>query len=85
MDMGEAADHAAACVLSGPAGGVVGAAYAAGASGFQDVLTFDMGGTSTDVAPIRAGEAQTTTESVIAGVPLKLPMVDVHTVSAGGG
>jgi N-methylhydantoinase A len=50
-----------------------------------DLLTFDMGGTSTDVAPIMAGEAQTTTETVVAGVPIKLPMVDVHTVSAGGG
>ncbi|MGI8557386.1 MAG: hydantoinase/oxoprolinase family protein [Solirubrobacteraceae bacterium] len=82
----EAATHkAAACVLSGPAGGVVGAAYAACASGFQDVLSFDMGGTSTDVAPILDGRAQTTTESRIAGIPIKLPMVDVHTVSAGGG
>jgi len=80
-----AAGQAAACVLSGPAGGVVGAAYAAAASGYPDVLTFDMGGTSTDVAPIIEGEAQTTTESVVAGVPVKLPMVDVHTVSAGGG
>src|SRR3712207_892860 len=44
-----------------------------------------MGGTSTDVAPVVEGEAQTTTETVIAGVPIKLPMVDVHTVSAGGG
>src|ERR687889_1697635 len=44
-----------------------------------------MGGTSTDVAPIIGGEAQTTTETVVAGVPIKLPMVDVHTVSAGGG
>jgi N-methylhydantoinase A len=85
MDMDAAAEHAASCVLSGPAGGVVGAAYAAAASGFDDVLTFDMGGTSTDVAPIRGGQAETTTESVVAGVPLKLPMVDVHTVSAGGG
>ena len=83
--MDAAAEQAASCVLSGPAGGVVGAAYAAGASGFEDVLTFDMGGTSTDVAPIRGGEAETTTEAVVAGVPLKLPMVDVHTVSAGGG
>ena len=85
VEMDAAADRAAACVLSGPAGGVVGAAFAARASGFEDVLTFDMGGTSTDVAPIRDGEAQTTTESVVAGTPLKLPMVDVHTVSAGGG
>src|SRR5688500_19830201 len=44
-----------------------------------------MGGTSTDVAPIIGGKAQTTTETVVAGVPIKLPMVDVHTVSAGGG
>ncbi|MDX6675840.1 MAG: N-methylhydantoinase [Solirubrobacteraceae bacterium] len=84
-DMDAAAEHAASCVLSGPAGGVVGAAFAASASGFEDVLTFDMGGTSTDVAPIRGGEAETTTDAVVAGVPLKLPMVDVHTVSAGGG
>lgn len=76
---------AAACVLSGPAGGVLGAAYAARASGFADVLSFDMGGTSTDVAPILAGAPQTTTEAVVAGVPIGLPMVDVHTVSAGGG
>jgi N-methylhydantoinase A len=72
-------------VLSGPAGGVVGAAHVAKASGYEDVLTFDMGGTSTDVAPVVGGEASTTTESVVAGVPIKLPMVDVHTVSAGGG
>jgi N-methylhydantoinase A len=80
-----AAAHAAGCILSGPAGGVVGAAWAAGQSGFHDLLTFDMGGTSTDVAPVLGGVVQTTTESVVAGVPLKLPMVDVHTVSAGGG
>ena len=85
LDVGAAAEQAAGCVLSGPAGGVVGAAHVARASGFDDVLTFDMGGTSTDVAPILGGEASTTTESVIAGVPVKLPMVDVHTVSAGGG
>lgn len=85
VDMSVAAELPAACVLSGPAGGVVGATFAAAASGYEDVLSFDMGGTSTDVAPIRGGDAQTTTESVVAGVPLKLPMVDVHTVSAGGG
>jgi N-methylhydantoinase A len=85
VDLESAASQAAACVLSGPAGGVVGAAYAAAASGYEDVLTFDMGGTSTDVAPVIGGQAQTTTDSVVAGVPLKLPMVDVHTVSAGGG
>ena len=80
----DAISDAAGCVLSGPAGGVVGAAYVGSLGGFKDLLTFDMGGTSTD-APILAGEAQTTTETVVAGVPIKLPMVDVHTVSAGGG
>jgi N-methylhydantoinase A len=80
-----AAAHAVSCLLSGPAGGVVGAAWVAGLSGFEDLLTFDMGGTSTDVAPVLGGAVQTTTESVVAGVPVKLPMVDVHTVSAGGG
>jgi N-methylhydantoinase A len=80
-----AAGHAASCILSGPAGGVVGAAWVAGLSGFHDLLTFDMGGTSTDVAPVLGGTVQTTTEAIVAGVPVKLPMVDVHTVSAGGG
>jgi N-methylhydantoinase A len=80
-----AAAHAVGCLLSGPAGGVVGAAWVAGLSGYRDLLTFDMGGTSTDVAPVLDGTVQTTTESVVAGVPVKLPMVDVHTVSAGGG
>jgi N-methylhydantoinase A len=81
----DAISDAAGCVLSGPAGGVVGAAYVGSLGGYHDLLTFDMGGTSTDVAPIIEGEAQTTTETVVAGVPIKLPMVDVHTVSAGGG
>jgi N-methylhydantoinase A len=85
VEIGTAAAHAASCILSGPAGGVVGAAWVAGRSGFHDLLTFDMGGTSTDVAPVLGGVVQTTTESVVAGVPVKLPMVDVHTVSAGGG
>jgi N-methylhydantoinase A len=79
------AQRASACVLSGPAAGVVGAAYAADASGFRSVLTFDMGGTSTDVALVVDGEVQTTTGSVIGGIPIKHPMVDMHTVSAGGG
>lgn len=80
-----AARLAAAFVLSGPAGGVVGAAYVAAASGYRDLLTFDMGGTSTDVAPVIGGNVSTTTQSVVAGIPIRFPMVDVHTVSAGGG
>ena len=85
VELSTAARGAAACVLSGPAGGVVGAGYVAGKSGYRDLLTFDMGGTSTDVAPILDGEPLTTTEAAVAGVPIKLPMIDVHTVSAGGG
>ncbi|HZK51165.1 MAG TPA: hydantoinase/oxoprolinase family protein, partial [Actinomycetota bacterium] len=85
MDLERATSGAAACVLSGPAAGVVGASHVAGLSGFADVLTFDMGGTSTDVAPIVDGRAERTTEGAIGGVPIKLPMVDVHTVGAGGG
>lgn len=81
----DAIADAAGCLLSGPAGGVVGAAYVGELGGFQNLLTFDMGGTSTDVATIIDGEAQTTTETVVAGLPIKLPMVDIHTVSAGGG
>jgi N-methylhydantoinase A len=80
-----AAQHPARFVLSGPAGGVIGASHVAGLSGYPNVLSFDMGGTSTDVAPVVDGRVQLTTESVVAGVPLRLPMVDVHTVSAGGG
>jgi len=85
VEVERAARHAASCVLSGPAGGVVGATWVAGLSGHRDLLTFDMGGTSTDVAAVLDGAVQTTTESVIGGVPIKLPMVDVHSVSAGGG
>jgi len=85
VDLDSAAARASGFALSGPAGGVVGAAYVGEASGYRDLLTFDMGGTSTDVAPIVRGEAQTTTDSVVAGVPIRHPMVDVHTVSAGGG
>lgn len=85
IDMEQAADRASACVLSGPAGGVVGAAFVAELSGYRDVLTLDMGGTSTDVAPVMDGNVQLTTDAKVAGLPIKLPMVDVHTVSAGGG
>jgi N-methylhydantoinase A len=85
LDIDAARTTAAACVLSGPAGGVVGAAHVAGLSGFTHLLTFDMGGTSTDVAPIVEGDIQTTTDAAVAGVTIRFPMVDVHSVSAGGG
>ena len=80
-----AAGRPAACVLSGPAAGVVGAAFVAGAGGDRDLLTFDMGGTSTDVASVLGGEVQVTADAAVAGVPIRFPMVDVHTIGAGGG
>src|SRR5437870_8650708 len=71
-------------VLSGPAGGVVGAAAMARRSGFERIISFDMGGTSTDVALI-APEARPGTQAEIAGLPVGVPMLDIHTVGAGGG
>ena len=71
-------------VLSGPAGGVVGAAAVARLSGFERIVTFDMGGTSTDVALV-VGEPKPTNEAEIAGLPVRVPMLDIHTVGAGGG
>jgi N-methylhydantoinase A len=85
VDLHSAVERPAACVLSGPAAGVVGAAFVAGAGGCRDVLTFDMGGTSTDVAAVLGGEVQVRPETVVAGVPIRFPMVDVHTIGAGGG
>ena len=85
VELEAASRLASSCVLSGPAGGVVGAAHLALAGGHRDVLSFDMGGTSTDVAPIVSGEVQVRTDARVAGVPIRHPMVDVHTVSAGGG
>src|SRR5207245_1476361 len=71
-------------VLSGPAGCVVGAAATARHSGFERIISFDMGGTSTDVALVdRAARAGSQAE--IAGLPVGVPMLDIHTVGAGGG
>jgi len=71
-------------VLSGPAGGVVGAAATARASGFDRIIAFDMGGTSTDVSLVE-GEITTATDAHVAGLPVSVPMLDIHTVGAGGG
>jgi len=71
-------------ILSGPAGGLLGAQYVAELAGFSRVITFDMGGTSTDVA-LLDGDLRTTTESEIAGLPVSVPILDIHTVGAGGG
>ncbi len=71
-------------VLSGPAGGLVGAAAMAARSGFRKIVSFDMGGTSTDVAAVQ-DEVRTSGSSEVAGLPVGVPMLEIHTVGAGGG
>lgn len=85
LPLERAAEHAAWTVMSGPAGGVIGAAAVARRHGAAVALSFDMGGTSCDVALIRDGEPARTGVNVINGHPIHLPMLDVATVSAGGG
>ena len=72
-------------ILSGPSGGVVGALRAARSAGIKNVITFDMGGTSTDVALCDSGAIRTTNEAVVAGLPVAVSVMDIHTVGAGGG
>jgi N-methylhydantoinase A len=71
-------------ILSGPAGGVVAATRIAEMAGISDIITFDMGGTSTDVSLCR-GAARTTNEALVVGLPVAVPVLDIHTVGAGGG
>ena len=84
MTTREARRHAIRTVLSGPAGGVVGALETARLSGFTRILGFDMGGTSTDVS-LCDGQPRETLEASIDGFPVRVPMLDIHTVGAGGG
>ncbi|MFP1643081.1 hydantoinase B/oxoprolinase family protein [Pontitalea aquivivens] len=76
--------HGRDAILSGPAGGIVGMVRTAGAAGFDRVIGFDMGGTSTDVSHY-AGHFERSFETEVAGVRLRAPMMDIHTVAAGGG
>ena len=80
----EAAGRAVSTILSGPAAGVVGARLAARAAGIEGLVTFDMGGTSCDVALV-PGEPLRTTETELDGIPLRIPLIDIQTVGAGGG
>ena len=80
----EARRHAVRTILSGPAGGIIGASAMARMSGFPHSLTFDMGGTSTDVS-LAEEQPRLSTESVVDGFPVRVPMLDIHTVGAGGG
>ena len=81
----EAAAHAAYALLSGPAAGAVGAGHLAKLAGFDNVLAFDMGGTSTDVCAVIDGQARREHERSVGGLPVRLPTLAVHTVGAGGG
>ena len=76
--------NAVRSILSGPAGGVVGAKAVGEAASYSRVITFDMGGTSTDVS-LCEGTLRTTTEATVGGCPLRIPMLDIHTVGSGGG
>ena len=72
-------------VLSGPAAGVVGALSIARASGLPDIISIDVGGTSADICVVRGGRPEITKDGTIGPFPLKLPMIDIHTIGAGGG
>jgi N-methylhydantoinase A len=81
----EAAAHPALILVSGPAGGVTGAERIAALAGVENAIAFDMGGTSTDVCLIAGGRAERAEGRAVAGFPVRVPMVDIHTVGAGGG
>jgi N-methylhydantoinase A len=80
----EAAREPVRTILSGPAGGVIGAGHAAKLARLDKCISFDMGGTSTDVT-LLTGELRTTNEAIVAGLPVAVPMLETHTVGAGGG
>ena len=80
----QAAREPVRTILSGPAGGVIGATNAAALARIEKSISFDMGGTSTDLA-LLAGTLRTTSEAVVAGMPVAVPMLEIHTVGAGGG
>ena len=79
-----AAEASVRTIVSGPAGGVVGAFHVAQVCGYPKVITFDMGGTSTDVS-LCDGSIKITHENQLDGMPVGIPMIDIHTVGAGGG
>ena len=81
----EAGEQAVKTALSGPAGGVMAAAHLGRLLGIDHLITFDMGGTSTDVALIQHGECPVTSLGAVGGIPLRTPLLEIHTVGAGGG
>ncbi|MEU5836735.1 hydantoinase/oxoprolinase family protein [Streptomyces diacarni] len=85
MSLESVARHPVSTLLSGPSAGVVAASHVAGQAGFGNLITFDMGGTSTDVCLVRDGQALVSTQRRINGRPVRTPSLDIHTVGAGGG
>src|SRR5262249_15135385 len=85
MSMRAASEHPVTTLLSGPSGGAVASAYVGQLAGFPNVLSFDMGGTSTDVALSRGGTPSLLRETRVGQYPVKVASVDVHSVGAGGG
>ncbi|WP_163271840.1 hydantoinase/oxoprolinase family protein [Chelativorans alearense] len=85
MSAAKAADYPVRTALSGPAAGAVGAARSAALSKFDDIITLDIGGTSSDVCLIRNGRTSIARSRDISGFSIRLPMVDIHTIGAGGG
>lgn len=84
-DLATASRFPVGLLLSGPAGGVLAGSAAAAASGYPDAVTFDMGGTSTDVCLVQGGVPEPAGERSVAGFPIRRPSLDVHTIGAGGG
>jgi N-methylhydantoinase A/oxoprolinase/acetone carboxylase beta subunit len=85
VPLADAVERPAALLLSGPAGGVLAAAAVAAVNGAPDAITFDMGGTSTDVCLVRGALPEPAAGRVVGGFPIRLPSLDVHTIGAGGG
>jgi N-methylhydantoinase A/oxoprolinase/acetone carboxylase beta subunit len=85
VPVAQAADRPVGLLLSGPAGGVLAGAHAATVNGWPDAITFDMGGTSTDVCLVLDGQPAPAAEREVAGFPVRSPALDVHTIGAGGG
>lgn len=85
MSVATTRTHPVRTLLSGPAGGVVGAVGVAGAAGLDDIIAMDMGGTSLDICLVRGGEIALSTEGRVGAYPVQVPQVDVHTIGAGGG
>src|ERR1700675_3783364 len=85
MTVATARDKPVHTVLSGPAGGVVASAHVAALSGFADIITLDMGGTRTHTRLVLGGVPQVTREASLAGTPIRIPVIDINAIGAGGG